>query len=120
MEYQFAKRLGLPFATLQNKAGQPIVPSPAAGQAALASVTQIPEDLRLFIPDPEGADSYPIVTYTWILLNERYQDPAKASALKAALTWGLDQGQAIAREMGYIPLPEGMIAKAADKLALVR
>ena len=120
MEYQFAKRLGLPFATLQNKAGQPIVPSPAAGQAALASVTQIPADLRLFIPDPEGADAYPIVTYTWILLNERYPDPAKAAALKGALTWGLGQGQAIAEEMGYIPLPEVMVAKATAALAGVR
>jgi phosphate transport system substrate-binding protein len=27
----------------------------------------LPENLRLFLPDPEGKDAYPIVTYTWLL-----------------------------------------------------
>ena len=42
---------------------------------------------------------------SWLLLNERYPDPAKAAALKGALTWGLDQGQSVAKDMGYVPLP---------------
>jgi phosphate transport system substrate-binding protein len=116
MGYEFAKHLGLPMATLQNKTGQPIAPSPEAGQAALGSVTQIPADLRVYIPDPDGVASYPIVTYTWLLLNEQYQDPEKAKALKDALSWGLDQGQATAVEMGYIPLPESMVVKAHEAL----
>jgi phosphate transport system substrate-binding protein len=120
MEYEFAQRLGLPMAILQNKAGQAVAPSPAAGQAALASTAEIPADLRVFIPDPIGADAYPITTYSWILLAEHYADPAKAAALKDALTWGLGKGQAIAKEMGYVPLPEAMIAKATEALARVQ
>jgi len=120
MEYEFAERLGLPIATLQNKAGQAIDASPAAGQAALASATEIPADLRVFIPDPDGTDAYPITTYSWILLNERYADPTKASALKDALTWGLGKGQSVARDMGYVPLPDAMIAKATEALARVQ
>jgi phosphate transport system substrate-binding protein len=120
MGYEFAARIGLPVATLQNKAGEHIAPSPAAGQAALASFTAIPADMRVFVPDPEGANAYPIATYSWLLLYERYQDPAKAQALKDALGWGLDQGQRLAEEMGYIPLPEGMVAKATAALAGVR
>ena len=119
MEYEFAERLGLPIAILHNKAGQPIIPSPAAGQAALASVTEIPADLRVFVPDPEGSDAYPIVSYSWLLLNARYAEPAKAAALKDALAWGLDQGQLVARDMGYVPLPAAMIAKASEVLARV-
>lgn len=120
MEYEFAERLGLPIATLYNKAGQAIVPSPAAGQAALASVTEIPADLRVFVPDPEGAAAYPIVTYSWILLNERYPDAAKAAALKDALGWALGAGQIVARDMGYVPLPDTMIARATEALARVQ
>ena len=113
MEYGFAKRLGLPMAVLQNQAGQFIRPTPASGQAALAAAAAtIPANLRLFIPDPPGADSYPIVTLTWLLLYERYPNPAKADALKQAISWGLTEGQAEAEALGYIPLPAVIVAKA--------
>ncbi len=120
VEYEFAERLGLPVATLYNQAGQPVDPSPAAGQAALASTTEIPANLRVFIPDPGGPLAYPITSYTWILLNERYADKAKAAALKDALGWGLGQGQIVARDMGYVPLPDAMVAKATEALARVQ
>lgn len=113
MEYGFAKRLGLPMAVLQNEEGQFIKPTPASGQVALAAAAaNIPENLRLFVPDPPGADSYPIVTLTWLLLYERYPNPAKADALKQAISWGLTEGQAEAEALGYIPLPAVIVAKA--------
>ena len=52
-----------------------------------------------------------------LLLYRQYADPHKARALKEALTWGLRQGQPIAEEMGYIPLPENIVAKATEALA---
>jgi phosphate transport system substrate-binding protein len=120
MGYEFANRLGLPMAILQNKAGAFVAPGPESGQAGLASADAIPADLRVFIPDPEGPAAYPIVTYTWILLNAHYADSAKAQGLKEAMGWGLDQGQAIAEELGYIPLPESMVARAGEALSRVR
>lgn len=119
MGYEFAHRVGLPMAILQNKAGELVVPGPETGQAALASAREVPDDLRVYVPDPEGAEAYPIVTYTWILLDARYADPAKAEALKEALGWGLEQGQPIAAELGYIPLPQSMIERAEDALSRV-
>jgi phosphate transport system substrate-binding protein len=120
MEYEFAERLGLPVAVLQNKAGEQVAPSPQSGQAALDSVSDVPPDLRVFVPDPDGPGSHPIVSYSWVLLNERYEDPAKGQALKDALDWGLTEGQPIAAEMGYIPLPTTMVAKASEVLSQVR
>jgi len=120
MGYEFANRLGLPMAILQNKAGAFVAPGPESGQAGLASADAIPADLRVFIPDPAGSAAYPIVTYTWILLNAHYADSAKAQGLKEAMGWGLDQGQAIAEELGYIPLPESMVARAGEALSRVR
>jgi phosphate transport system substrate-binding protein len=120
MGYEFAERLGLPMAALQNKAGQAVAPSPESGRAALASVGQVPADLRVFVPDPEGPGAYPIVTYTWILLDAHYADAAKAKALRDALQWGLGKGQPIAAAMGYVPLPEAMIAKSAEALARIQ
>jgi len=116
MEYQFARRLGLQIMILENKAGEFVSPAPDAGTAALASAEDIPDDLRVFVPDPPGAGAYPIVSYTWLLLYGTYSDPSKASVLKDAVIWGLTNGQTIAEEMGYIPLPSQMVALARAKV----
>jgi phosphate transport system substrate-binding protein len=121
MEYGFAKRIGLPMAVLQNQAGQYIRPTPESGQAALAAAApSIPANLRLFIPDPAGADSYPIVTLTWLLLYDSYPDAAKGDAIKQLVRWGLTEGQAEADGLGYIPLPAGIAAKARAALDGIR
>jgi phosphate transport system substrate-binding protein len=65
----------------------------------------MPDNLRLFRPDPEGEESYPIVTFSWLLLYERYPDADKAAALKKFVTWGLTTGQSYSRDLGYIALP---------------
>jgi len=105
VEYHFAKRLGLRMAWLQNKAGRFVEPGDQSGQAGLASAKHMPENLRLFLPDPDAEAAYPIVTYSWLLLRARYVDRDKASALKQFVRWGLTDGQAYSRDLGYIPLP---------------
>jgi phosphate transport system substrate-binding protein len=121
MEYGFAKRLGLPMAVLENKAGAYIEPDADSGREALDSAsTDLPENLRLFLPNPEGPGSYPIVSLSWILLYDRYPVPEKAAALKEALYWGLGEGQSIAEQLGYIPLPESIASRAAEAVASVQ
>ena len=106
VEYGFARKLGLPMASLQNKAGQYVSPSDQSGQAALLSnIAQMPPNLRLYVPDPDGPESYPIVSLSWLLLYERYPDQEKSAALRRFVTWGLSSGQPYATELGYIPLP---------------
>ena len=63
----FAEHLGLKVASLENKAGRFVRPGKESAMAALASA-RLPENLRLFVPDPEGKNAYPVVTLTWILL----------------------------------------------------
>jgi phosphate transport system substrate-binding protein len=111
IEYHFAKRLGLPMAQVQNKAGRYVEPSDRGGQTALTSTAgQIPGNLRLFLPDPDGEESYPIVTYSWLLLYGRYPDRDKTTALKKFVAWSLTEGQAYSRDLGYIPLPPEVVA----------
>jgi phosphate transport system substrate-binding protein len=106
VEYHFARRLGLPMAHLENRAGRFVEPTEASGQTALArNATKMPPNRRLFLPDPEGADAYPIVTFSWLLLQDRYPDPHRAAALKKFVAWCLTDGQGLSRELGYIPLP---------------
>ena len=120
VEYGIAKRSGLTMATLENKFGYYVQPGDGSGTVTLANTsTQMPPDLRLFIPDPDGKDSYPIVTYTWILVYRAYGNPAQAEKIKRFLHWGLSEGQKFATEYGYSPLPKPVTVLALDALAEV-
>jgi phosphate transport system substrate-binding protein len=116
IEYSFARYLGLPTAHLENKEGRFVAPSDAVGETTLAAnLGRIPANLRVFIPDPDGVESYPIITFSWILLKERNADPGKASALRRFVNWGLSEGQGLSSELGYIRLPANVaeLGKAA-------
>jgi phosphate transport system substrate-binding protein len=113
MEYGFAKRLGLPMATLENRAGEFVEPSEGAGKAALLASE------NFFTADPPGDGSYPIATFSWLLLYKKYTDPKKSSALKDWVKWGLTTGQTFASGLGYIPLPPETAAYAEHFLEAV-
>lgn len=111
-EYGYAKQNDLKFATLENKAGK-FVPASDESAAKTLEAVALPADFRAFITDPEGADSYPIVTYTWILAHKKYADAAKAKAVEAMIEYGLTDGQKQAQELGYVPLPASVVTKVA-------
>jgi len=118
IEYGFAKLAKLPMAWLENKAGKFVEPGLASGQAALASVT-LPADFRAWLPDPDGAAAYPIVSYTWMLFYKKYSDPKMAEAIRDVVQWCLTEGQKVSDEMGYIPLPNQVVevvAKATNNI----
>lgn len=119
VEYTYAKENNLRFAALENKSGKTVVANEESASKALESET-LPENLIAFIADPAGADAYPIVTYTWLLVYSKYPDAAKAKAMEAAVEYGLTEGQKQAAALGYIPLPQNVITKvaaAADQIS---
>lgn len=119
VEYGYATNNNLTMASLQNKDGQFVVPTDENASATLAAV-ELPENLREFITNPAGAESYPIVTYTWMLLYPTYSDPEKAKGMEAMVEFGLNEGQTMAPTLGYVPLPQNVrekVAAAADKLS---
>jgi phosphate transport system substrate-binding protein len=115
VNFDFARKIGLKVATLENKEGNYIRPSVSAGTTALAGA-QMPENLRVFVPDPPGADAYPIVTFTWILLYKNYPDSAKATAVRDLFHWCLTDGQKYSADLGYMPLPPNVAQKALSAL----
>lgn len=114
-EYSFAKENKLSMASLQNKAGDFIAPTPEAAAKAFVGA-KVPDDFALSIPDPEQKDAYPIVSLTWLLMYEKPKDPAKAKAAADFLRWALKDGKTAATELGYIPLPDELATKAAAAL----
>ncbi len=115
VELSYAIESKLAMASLKNQAGSFIVPSLESTSAA-AEGAQFPEDLRFSLANSPNADAYPIVGATWILAYSKMADPAKAAALKAWLTWSLDDGTATAQDLGYAPLPDNLKALALAKV----
>lgn len=118
IEYGYAAMAKLPMASLQNKAGKFVAPGLAGGQAALAGAT-LPADMIVWVTDPEGDASYPIVTYTWMLFYKKYQDAEKVQWIHKLLDYCLTDGQKLSDKAGYIGLPESVVEKvraAAKKI----
>src|SRR5215472_8397635 len=110
IEYGYAKSQNLPMAALQNRAGNFVAPTIESAQAALATA-EIPPDLIAWVPDPEGKDAYPIVTFTWMIFHKKYDNKAKAKALRALIDYGLTDGQKESEALGYVPLPPPVVSK---------
>jgi len=122
VEYGFAKRLGLPMAQLQNKAGNYVAPDEPGGQSALAETVARMGDsnMRVFVTDPQAPDAYPVVTYSWLLLYQKYPEEKQRAALKDFVAWGLTGGQKLGRDLGYIPLPDVIAARGKAALETIR
>ena len=110
VEYGYAQTTKLPMASLQNQAGKFVAPTPDSGSSALAQV-DLPANLRAFVTDPSGDASYPIVTFTWWLCHTSYTKPGVADAIKALAAWSLTDGQKLAPDLGYLPLPSTVVTK---------
>lgn len=115
IEYSYAKDNKLQMATLENKAGNFIKPSPeTASQSFLG--TSVPEDFALVIPDPENPQAYPIVGLTWLLVYGNYSDSMKKEVIKDFVQWSLTQGDEAASELGYLPIPNQLEEKVIAHL----
>lgn len=109
IEYGYAKSQNVPFAQLENKAGKYVAAETSSGQAALASAELSP-NLIVWNSDPEGDNAYPIVTYTWQIFYKKY-DSKKLAAIQDLLKYELNDGQKESEALGYIPLPQTIVAQ---------
>ena len=118
IEYGYAKLTKTNAALLQNKSGNYVEPSAKSGEATLAAAKLGP-DLRGWLEDPEGAEAYPIATFTWLLFYKE-QDDKKAEVLRHLVEYCATKGQAIADSMGYIPLPASVVEKIKAAAAAIK
>ena len=79
----------------------------------------MPEDLVAWIPDPIGPESYPIVSFTWMLCRKVYDDPKVGETLKKVLRYGATEGQKYSKDLGYVPLPEPVARHVVAKIEAI-
>lgn len=122
VELAYAKQNKLPVAAVKNKAGQFIVASvPAVTAAAAGAAKALPAntDYRISIVDAPGQDSYPISSFTWILVYQHQKDAVKGKKLVDFLNWALTEGEAEAAPLDYAPLPADMASNVRARLAAI-
>jgi phosphate transport system substrate-binding protein len=119
IDFGFSSLTNLQIAALENKAGVYISPGLEGGQAALANA-HIPENMIVWLSDPEGRDSYPITTFTWMLFYKKYDDPEKAALLRDMINFCLEKGQKLSQRVGYIPLPANVIERVRAAAANIQ
>ena len=110
VELAYAKQNDLSYAAIRNKSGQFVKPSvEATTQAAQGALAQIEKDVRTPIVNAAGAGAYPISGFTYILVYQQSKDAAKGEALKKFLSWAMTDGQKMASELDYAPLPASLV-----------
>ncbi len=115
---EFARKLRLNIAALENQAGKFVKPSAESCAAALATA-EVPDNLRIFISDPKGIDSYPVATFSWILLRKKY-DRATADALREFFHWCLQDGQRYSADLDYVRVPASIVQRAVATLNSIK
>jgi phosphate transport system substrate-binding protein len=84
------------------------------------ATTKFPANLlREWPSDPDGKDCYPIATFTWLLLDKKYDTAPVGETVKKFVNWGLTEGQKFAEDLGYIPLPKEVVDKDLEALKSV-
>ena len=122
VELAYAKQNNMPVAAIRNKAGQFIAASvPAVTAAAAGAAKALPAntDFRVSIVDAPGADSYPISSFTWILVYQKQKDPVKGKKLVDFLNWALTDGEKEATPLDYAPLPGDMASNVQARLKTI-
>ena len=120
VELIYAEANKIPYGSVKNAAGVFVKASLAAVSAAAAGAAkEMPEDFRVSITNVPGKSAYPISSFTWLLIPEKFSDAAKRDAIKGFIKWMLADGQTYAENLSYAKLPKEVVAmelKAIEKI----
>jgi phosphate transport system substrate-binding protein len=113
VELNFARRSDIGYGSVQNAAGRFIRATPESITEACTAVERsIPADFNISMIEAPGKGSYPIASFTWIYVPESGAPAERSRGVKEFLSWGLQEGQVIARGLGYATLPAAVQSKA--------
>jgi phosphate transport system substrate-binding protein len=115
VELIYATQNKMPYAEVKNSAGEFVKASLESITAAMATA-QIPDDFRFSITNAPGKDAYPICGATWLLVYQQQKDPAKGKKLVEFLKWAQKDGEKMAKDLDYSPLPEALQARVLKRI----
>jgi phosphate transport system substrate-binding protein len=118
IELIYALQNNISFGAVKNASGN-FVKADLDNTSAAAAGVKIPDDYRVSITNSPNKDAYPIASFTWLLIPKPPKDPKNAPVLKDFLRWMLQDGEKMASQLKYAPLPpevQGKVKKTIDSL----
>ncbi len=121
IELIYAIQNNITYGKVQNAAGK-FIKADLAGVTAAAgnAAKEIPDDFRVSITDAPGPTSYPISSFTWLLIPAQISDAVKREAIKDFLKWMLVDGQKYNEGLSYAQLPKTVVVKESKAIALIQ
>jgi phosphate transport system substrate-binding protein len=116
VELAYVLQNNLSYAAVQNANMKYVLPSLDGAKADAANVTTIPPDLRFFIVNAPGDDSYPISGFSWVVVYQHQTNAAKGEAIANLLWWMTHEGQQYAMPLNYVPLPATIVTKGEAQI----
>ncbi len=120
IELIYAVQNKIPYGTVKNSAGSFVKASLDSVTAAAGSVKNMPADFRVSITNAPGKDAYPISSFTWLLIPVKSKDAARGKIISDFLNWMVDDGQKMAAELTYAPLPANVASKVKTEIKQVQ
>jgi phosphate transport system substrate-binding protein len=117
IELIYALQNNITFGSVKNSSGSFVKASLESTTAAAASAKMAPNDFRVSITDAVGKDAYPISSFTYLLVPKQWKDAAKQKTFVEFLNWMLENGQSMATQLNYAPLPDAVKQK---ELAVIK
>lgn len=112
IELIYALQNKITYGVVKNAAGVYVKATLDSTTAAAASA-KMPADFRVSITNAPGKDSYPIASFTWLLIPQPSKDAKKGQVIKDFLQWMSTDGQKMTEQLSYAPLPQSVVAQEA-------
>jgi len=121
VELIYAAQNKVDYGSVKNSSGA-FVKADLAGVSAAAAgaAKEMPDDFRVSITNPPGKAAYPISSFTWLLIPEKFSDAAKRDAMKGFLKWALTDGQGMVEDLSYAKLPKSVVDKELKAISKVQ
>jgi phosphate transport system substrate-binding protein len=121
VELAYAVKNNLAYASIKNADGAYVKPSfDSVTEAASGAAAHMPADFRVSITNAPGKGSYPISSFTWLLIPQHFPDAAKENTVKEFIKWMLVDGQKLATGLYYAPLPKAVVDKEMKQLDQIK
>jgi phosphate transport system substrate-binding protein len=120
VELIYAVRNHMAYGLVRNSAGEFIKANLSSVSSAAADAAEkMPADYRVSITNAPGKESYPISTFTWLLVPSKINDAGKRDAIKKFLKWALTDGQKSASSLQYAPLPKALQSRELGDISKI-
>ncbi|MFC0268786.1 phosphate ABC transporter substrate-binding protein PstS [Kushneria aurantia] len=110
VEYAYALQNSMTYTRLRNSAGDFVKPTAETFQAAASNADwQNAPGFYMVLTDQPGDNSWPITGASFILMYQQPKNPEVAQAALKFFAWAYGNGDDMARDLDYVPMPSSVI-----------